>query len=321
MEYTRLKNSELIVSRLCVGGCPMGGHGWGKTSRDDLIQAVNTAIYEGINFFDTADIYGLGESETVLGEALKGERQNAVIATKFGVRRDNNGNSFYDNSPGWIQSAIEGSLKRLGTDYIDLYQIHYRDGKTSIHDVVNELEKLKQKGLIRCYGLSNIYIEDIPELNDVKNYFTSFQDEYSLANRSNENEIMKISSGLNLSPLAWGSLGQGVLTGKYNGKTKFKEDDRRSREIYQNFHGTKFQHNLKIVETLNEISSEINKPIPAIALRWILDYIPESVVLAGVKTSTQIESNMQGLGWSLRREHINLLEKVSEYGGELVEQS
>ena len=135
MEYITLNNSDLRVSRLCMGGCPMGGHGWGIVQEQELIAAVNTALDLGVNFFDTADVYGLGQSELTLGRALKSRRDQAVIASKFGVRVENHV-TFYDNSPQWIRKACEESLRRLNTDYIDLYQLHYRDGKTDIRTVV-----------------------------------------------------------------------------------------------------------------------------------------------------------------------------------------
>ena len=163
MEYITLKNSDLTVSRICMGGCPMGQYGWGEVQEKELLDAVSAALDIGINFFDTADTYGLGTSERTLAKALGTKRKNAVIADKFGVRVEN-GHTFYDNSPEWIRKALEGSLKRLGTDYIDLYQIHYRDGKTPIGEVVEELERLKRKGYIRHYGLSNIHREDLNTL-------------------------------------------------------------------------------------------------------------------------------------------------------------
>ena len=128
MEKLTIKNSELEVSRLCMGGCPMGQYGWGSVSRAELIRAVNEAVDAGINFFDSADTYGLGEAERTLSEALGKRREEVVIGTKFGVRMEN-GKTLYDNSPQWIRYACEGSLKRLRTDYIDLYQVHYRDGR------------------------------------------------------------------------------------------------------------------------------------------------------------------------------------------------
>ena len=120
MEYIRIKNSDLIVSRLCMGGCPMGGYGWGNVQEQDLIAAVHEALEQGITIFDTADAYGLGRSEEILGRALGERRKEVVVATKFGVRVEN-GHTFYDNRPEWIVTALNGSLKRLRTEYIDLY--------------------------------------------------------------------------------------------------------------------------------------------------------------------------------------------------------
>lgn len=136
-----------------MGGCPMGGYGWGDTQENELIEAVHTAVDQGVNFFDTADTYGLGQSEKTLGKALGSHRKDVVIASKFGVRIEN-GKTFYDNSSSWIKKAVEGSLRRLGTDYIDLYQIHYRDGKTPIGEVIETLEEMKKKGYIR--GLTDV---------------------------------------------------------------------------------------------------------------------------------------------------------------------
>lgn len=314
MEYLKLNNTDIEVSRLCFGGCPMGGHGWGNVSRNELIDAVNKAIEIGINFFDSADVYGLGEGERTLGEALGNNRSKAVIGTKFGVRMEN-GKTFYDNSPEWINKAIEESLKRLKTDYIDLYQVHYRDGKTPIGDVVETLDKLKERGLIRAYGLSNVHGNDVEELELYKGKFVSFQDEYSLACRKNEKDLLSLSKKMNLTPVTWGSLGQGILTGKYDINSKFGSDDRRSRDIYSNFHGDKLIHNLKIVEKMRKISIETNKPIPSVAIRWILDYIPKSIVIAGIKNIRQLESNASALGWNLTKEQIKELENKSRYGG------
>lgn len=310
MEKIKLSNSDLEVSRLCFGGCPMGGYNWGDVSKTELIIAVNEAIDNDINFFDSADTYGLGEGERTLSEALGYKRSRAIIGTKFGVRVEN-GRTFYDNSPKWINHAVENSLKRLRTDYIDLYQLHYRDNLTDINDVVEALERLKSRGLIRYYGLSNINQDDIKELKGHIGKFVSFQNEFSLACRKNENDIFTLSNELKATPLTWGSLGQGVLTGKYDINSKFDSNDRRSKEIYTNFHGDKFDQNLKIVEYMKKLSEELNKTVPAIAIRWILDFIPNSVVITGVKNTKQLQSNISALGWNLRSNHINGLDQVS----------
>ncbi len=310
MEYTSLGLSELQVSRICMGGCPMGQYGWGKVEEQDLLNTVNTAIEHGVNFFDTADIYGMGTSEQTLAKALGRKRKDTVIATKFGVRVEN-GRTFYDNSPEWIERALEGSLKRLNTDYIDLYQLHYRDEKTPLAEVVEALEKFRQQGKIRYYGLSNIFEADMPEITPFASFFVSFQDEYSLACRKNESDILKLSSKLSLSPLTWGSLGQGVLTGKYTNDSVFGHDDRRSRDIYVNFHGEKFQKNLQIVDAMRSIAAAHNQKVAATAIRFILDFIPRSVVLCGAKTSDQILTNLQGCDWFLSSEELLLLDKAS----------
>ena len=311
MEYVLLGNSGLNVSRLGMGGCPMGGYNWGQVYDDDLLEAVRFAVNNGITMFDTADTYGLGHSEEILGKALGEKRKDVVIATKFGVRYLN-GQSFYDNSSGYIEEAVVGSLIRLKTDYIDLYQIHYRDSKTPIEVVVEKLLELRQRGLIRFFGLSNIYHEDITELLPYKNEFVSFQNEYSLATRKNERIIQEIAKTLELTPITWGSLGQGILSGKYNKDAAFGTDDRRSRDVYVNFHGDKILKNLEIVAVLRSIASTYDKPIPAAAIRFILDYMKQSIVLVGVKNSKQLESNMEALNWELSLGDINQLLNISD---------
>ena len=311
MEYVTLQNSDIQVSRICIGGCPMGGYGWGDTQENELIDAVHTALDAGINFFDTADTYGLGQSELTLGKALGNRRKDVIIASKFGVRIEE-GKTFYDNSPEWIEKAVEGSLKRLGTDYIDIYQVHYRDGKTPLTDVVETLEKIKEKGYIKSYGLSNIHIEDAKEIEPLKGRFVSFQDEYSLACRKNERDMLEISEKLQMTPFTWGSLGQGVLTGKYTKENvDFGTNDRRSRDIYVNFHGEKLRKNLEIVEVMKEISAQYGKSVAAVAIRYILDFIPESVVLCGAKRPSQVLDNVSSIGWKLEKEDIEKLDEVS----------
>lgn len=288
----------------------MGGYGWGDVQEQELVDAVHAALDAGITMFDTADTYGLGQSERTLGKALGSKRTDVVIATKFGVRAGS-GTTFYDNSPEWINTAVDCSLGNLGTDYIDLYQVHYRDGKTPIGVVIDTLEQLKKAGKIRYYGLSNIHQKDIPELEKYIGSFVSFQDEYSLACRKNEADMFSLSNNLRLTAFTWGSLGQGILTGKYDKNCSFASDDRRSRDVYVNFHGEKLLKNLEIVETMKEIATEVNRPVSAVAIRFILDYIPESVVLAGIKNPGQLKCNCEAFGWKLTEEQINRLEAIS----------
>lgn len=313
MQKVLIKKTDLNVSALCMGGCPLGGYGWGNTQKEDLINAVKTAVDNGINFFDTADTYGLGESERTLAEALGSDNQKVVITTKFGVRVEN-GKTTYDNSREYIFKAVEGSLKRLNREYIDLYQIHYRDGKTPLVDVVNTLEYLKKQGKIRYYGLSNIHEQDAVELKEFKdnNPFVSFQDEYSLACRKNEKEMFAFRDDFNMTPFTWGSLGQGILSGKYDKNCKFDANDRRSRDIYVNFHGQKLLKNLEIVEVLKEIAVEQGKAVSSVAIRWILDYLKNSVVIVGAKSPKQVLQNIEALDWVLSPEQIDRLDQISK---------
>ncbi len=313
MEYITLKNSDIVVSRFCMGGCPMGGYGWGDVQEQELIEAVHCAIDSGVTFFDTAETYGLGQSEITLGKALGARRQDVVISDKFGVHAMKGQPTFYDNSRDYIIKACEGSLKRLNTDYIDVYTIHYRDGKTPLSDVVETLELLKSQGKIRYFALSNIGEEDENELKELKWKFVSFQDEYSLACRKNEKEIIKLSDEYSLTPLTWGSLGQGILTGKYNlENTNFDSNDRRSREIYVNFHGEKLKKNLEIVKVLKKIADAHSVSVSSVAIRFILDYIKDSAVLVGIKRPQQLLGNIEAFGWTLNNEEIEALKNISK---------
>ena len=312
MEYITLQNTDLRVSRFCMGGCPMGGYGWGSVQESELLDAIHAALDAGVNFFDTADTYGLGQSERTLAKGLGSRRRDVVIESKFGVRVGG-GKTVYDNSPEYIQQALEESLRRLNTDYIDVYLIHYRDGKTPIADVVGKLEELKAAGKLRYYGLSNIHGDGLEELLPYAGRFACCQDELSLACRKNEDDLRAVQSRLRATPMTWGSLGQGILTGKYNRENVcFGADDRRSREIYVNFHGEKLEQNLRIVEALKRIAANREKSVAACAIRWILDTLPESVVIAGVKRPAQLSANVEAMGWTLNEEELRELNEVSE---------
>lgn len=312
MEYINLKNSDLKVSRFCMGGCPMGQYGWGDVQEKDLLDAIAHAVDLGVNYFDTADTYGLGQSEITLGKGLGVHRKDVIIQSKFGVRVGR-GKTVYDNTPDYIQQALDQSLNRLRTDYIDIYVIHYRDYTTPIEEVVEKLRSLKNEGKIRYFGLSNIHADTMEELLPYKGEFIACQDEYSLACRKFEKDLLLLSEKMEVSPMTWGSLGQGILTGKYTRENvHFSTNDRRNRDIYVNFHGDKLEQNLKIVDVLRKIAANHNKSIPACAIRFILDYIPGSVVLAGVKKPSQLLSNLEAMDWNLTADEIEMLKEVSQ---------
>lgn len=311
MDYINLRNTDLKVSRFCMGGCPMGGYNWGKVEQDELVGAIRKAIDTGVNFFDTADTYGLGQSEKTLAKGLGANRKDVIIETKFGVRVEG-GRTFYDNSPDYIEAALDNSLRRLDTDYIDVYLIHYRDGVTPMEDVVDKLIDLREKGKIRYFGLSNVTAQDIDEIKPFKGLFVNCQNEFSLACRKNEDDLRKLQAELDLTPMTWGSLGQGILTGKYDLKSKFGSDDRRRLDIYVNFHGDKLKKNMEIVDVLREIAVNRGKTLSACAIRFILDCLPGSVALAGIKRADQLISNLDAMGWSFTPDEFKALDEVSK---------
>lgn len=311
MEYITLKNSDLRVSRLCMGGCPMGGYGWGNVQEQELIDSIHTALDNGITFFDTADTYGLGQSEITLAKGLGNHRKDVTIESKFGVRCGNGGTT-YDNSPAYIQEALEGTLRRLNTDYVDIYVIHYRDGKTPMCEVVDKLEELKKQGKIRYFGLSNIDSDELVELLPFKGKFVCCQNEYSLACRSHEKSLLDVERSICVTPLTWGSLGQGILTGKYDKSCAFEVNDRRSRDIYVNFHGEKLTKNLGVVDAMRPIAASHGVSVAAVAIRFILDYVKESVVLVGAKRPSQIIGNCEAVGWNLTKDELSLLHEISK---------
>lgn len=311
MEYITLKNSDLKVSRLCMGGCPMGGYGWGDVQEQELIDAIHCAVDNGINFFDTADTYGLGQSEKTLAKGLGSKRKDVIIESKFGVRFGKGGTT-YDNSPAYIQECLEGTLQRLGTDYIDVYVVHYRDGKTPMEDVFGKLEDLQKEGKLRYFGLSNIHEDGMAELLPYKGKFVCCQDEYSLACRKFETDLLKVQNEIGVTPLTWGSLGQGILTGKYDRTCTFEQNDRRSRDIYVNFHGDKLMKNLDIVDAMRPIADAHHVSIAAVAIRFIMDYLKDSAVLVGAKRPSQILGNLESIGWSLTDEELQILNNISK---------
>ncbi len=262
----------------------MGGHGWGRVNDDELRDAVASALDLGIRLFDTSDIYGFGASEQLLGQALRGKRQQAIIATKFGVRHQNN-RTYHDTSPAWIREAAEGSLRRLGVDCIDLYQMHYWDGVTPFDQVLEALEALRGEGKIRAYGVTNFD----PRVRASASRLASFSYHYSLVHREHEDLIAAVQQQPGFLFMSWGSLGQGVLSGEYHNLDQLAPTDRRRREVYDNFHGEKFVAVQAVLKQLKEIAADAGIPrVSQLALRWVVDRFPRALPLVGIKRPAQI---------------------------------
>jgi diketogulonate reductase-like aldo/keto reductase len=259
--------------------------------------------------------------ETVVhltGKGLGGRNQEIALGAAEGLAGCKNTCVFSVGSDGTDGPtdaaggiADENSLRRLGTDYIDLYQIHYRDGKTDLDTVMGVLEDLRREGKIRYAGVSNLGIRDLPELECHKGSLCTIQNQYSMACRDYEEDLMGLADALELTTMTWGSLGQGILTGKYDANVAFGSDDRRSRDVYVNFHGQKLQKNLDMVEQIREMAFKYGKPVSAVAVRFILDHLSGSVAFCGAKRPDQILGNAQALGWKLEEKDLERLEYIA----------
>jgi myo-inositol catabolism protein IolS len=314
MNYLELDGIENRISRVGFGCCPLGEHGWGQSERSELLKAVGGALDAGITLFDTADVYGVGTSEKNLAEGLGSRRAEAVIASKCGVRRMGDV-TYYDSSPGWMREALEGSLHRLKTDYIDLYQLHYWDEKTPLEEVNRAMQQFVREGKILRWGVTNLKSVDQYRTLFAGESSFSFSFQYSLLDREHGGKIASLGEQWPDSIfLAWGALSQGLLTGKFQRVLGLEQGDRRNRPEYRNFHGERFELCLDVVERMGEYAKTWERSVGGLAIRWILESIPRSIVLVGVKRQDQLMSNACALGWTLSNEQLDVLDKL---GGEL----
>ena len=310
MEYVKLADGKLNVSRFCLGCMSFGDpaskmHAW-TLNPEDSERIIKHALELGINFFDTANVYSAGTSEEYLGRAIKRNvaRGDVYLASKVYF---NDGNLSREA----INREIDGTLKRLGTDYIDLYQVHYLDGVTPVDEMMEALLKHKRAGRIRAIGLSNVTPAQAAAFAPYGDDVASFQNHYSLAHRDDEAAMLETARLLEAAPLTWGSLGQGILTGKYGADVHFARDDRRSRAVYDNFYGNKLRRNLRIVDVMRPIAEAHGVSVAAVAVRWIVDHLPQSVVIAGMKSPAQAEANAVALTFRLTEEEVAALEAAS----------
>ncbi len=304
MDTILLGKSDLRVSRLGFGCWQLGGHGWRDVEQREIVNAIGEALESGVNFFDTADIYGLGESETLLGQALRSCAQGAeaVISTKFGVRAGVEG-TYYDNSREWLSQAVEASLKRLQRETIDLYFLHWHDGKRPLPDIFDDLETLRTAGKIRWYGISNL--DPMNAAMPPPPGLAAFTLEYSMVRRDWEQQALRAQEqGLGF--LSWGSLAQGLLSGKYKRGDAFAQNDVRGRpgSLFAEEHWDAYE---PLLANLQTVAARYGHSMAQVALRWVLDRHPCSVVLCGIKTRKQLAENAGLAGWTLGGDALAML--------------
>ncbi len=297
MEYRKLGSSDLNVSVIGFGAWGIGGAPFWSSEGDNMsVKSIQKAYDNGINFFDTAPVYGFGLSEQLIGKALKPVRDKVILATKCGLRweKEQLGSILKNATRESILEEIDQSLERLDTDYIDLYQVHWPDGKTPHEETMKTLLEIQKQGKIRHIGVSNYSVEQMQACLKV-GPLVSLQPEYSLLQRLIEKEKVPFCLIHDIGIIAYSPLASGVLTGKYDRNTKFK--DWRSKGIIGQFTGEAFVKNIGKVERLKTIAESEKKTCGEMAVNWVIHQPGVASALVGVKNDRQVEENLKSIGW------------------------
>jgi aryl-alcohol dehydrogenase-like predicted oxidoreductase len=285
MKNITLGRSGLNVSRICFGTWQFGGD-WGPIERGDAIAAVRSALDEGVTFFDTAQAYGFGESEALLAEALGEDihRDDVIVATKGGLRRVD-GDVERDSSPEFLREGVEQSLRHLGVEAVDLYQVHWPDHATPFEQTGAALKELKDEGKIRHVGVSNFSPAEMEELSRTVEVETD-QPPYSLFNRGIEEDVLPWCREHDIGLLAYGPLSHGLLSGSFD-PSKLADDD--WRRGHAPFEGEALERNLEVVERLERWARQRGHTLPQLAVAWVLAQPGVHVAIAGARRPAHVE--------------------------------
>lgn len=294
-----LGTTGITVSHYCLGAMMFGP--WGNQDRDECIRMVHTALDGGINFVDTADIYGGSESERIVGEALKGRRDGVVLATKFHARMGDDPNRA-GNSRRWIVKACEESLQRLGTDWIDLYQAHRPDPSTDIDETLGALSDLVHQGKIRAFGSSTFPAHEIVEAQWVaqrrnRERFVCEQPPYSILVRGVEADVLPVCQRYGMGVLAWSPLAGGWLTGKYRKGEDPPPGSRMTRgRVPDRFNLEKLENQMKLdrVEELLDLADGAAVSLTHMALGWVTQHPAVTAAIVGPRTPEQLDDLLAG---------------------------
>ncbi|MBU8639193.1 aldo/keto reductase [Bacillus pumilus] len=307
MKKVTLGRTNLQVNPIGLGTNAVGGHNlFPNLSEDAGRELVETALDQGVNFLDSAFIYGLGRSEELIGEiiAKRGGRENLVLATK-GAHKEVNGQIELDNSRDFLREQVENSLKRLQTDYIDLYYMHFPDGRTPLEEVAGTLKELKDEGKIRAIGASNLDFEQLQAFNR-DGYLDVLQSEYSLLKREAEKDLLPYCVEHRISFIPYFPLASGLLTGKFTKDATF--DDIRAKDPL--FQGEAFLQNLEKVDKLKAIAQSKNAETAHVALAWLLAQDGIDAIIPGAKRAEQVQQNLKTNDVQLTKEEINQIDQI-----------
>ncbi|TYZ14532.1 aldo/keto reductase [Hymenobacter lutimineralis] len=309
MEQRTLGRQGLTVSALGLGCMGMSDFYAGRDDAEST-RTLHRALELGITFFDTADMYGPYTNEELVGRALREQRQNVVLATKFGIQRDPNDPTRRGISgrPEYVREACEGSLRRLGTDYIDLYYQHRVDPNTPIEETVGAMAELVQAGKVRYLGLSEASAETIRRAHAV-HPITALQSEYSLWSRDPEDGVLQTCRELGIGFVPYSPLGRGFLTGQIQRFEDLAADD--YRRFTPRFQGENFQKNLDLVARIREMAEQKNCTPGQLALAWVLAQGTDVAPIPGTKRVKYLEENVGALGVSLTAEELQRLDELA----------
>ncbi|MDF1525232.1 MAG: aldo/keto reductase [bacterium] len=307
VEYITIPGTDLKPSRIGLGTWAIGGWMWGGTDESESILTIHKAFEAGITLIDTAPIYGFGRSEEIVGKALKGlDRSKVVVATKLGLEWE--GNKVFRNSTRErIRQEVEDSLRRLGVDVIDLYQVHWPDPLVPMEDAAEQMKKLVDEGKVRAVGVSNHSPEQMDAFGKAVRLSTA-QPPYNLFERGIEEDILPYCQNKGTALLTYGALCRGLLSGRMKPDTQFVGDDLRKWD--PKFKEPRFGHYLEAVNRLNAFARERHgKTVMALAVRWILDQGVE-IALWGARHPSQLDAVDEAMGWSVTEEDYREIDRI-----------
>ncbi len=286
---TILGNSTLNVNRIGLG-CMGMSEFYGSFDETESINTLHKAIDLGVNFFDTADMYGSGANEKLIGKAFKGQWEKVILATKFAVMRGPNGEWLgLNGQPEYIKKACEQSLSNLGTDTIDLYYMHRQDPKVEIEVIVGAMSELVKEGKVKYLGLSEVDADTLRRAHKI-HPITALQTEYSLWSREPEQELFEVCKELGITFVSYSPLGRGFLTGAIKSRADFEEGD--FRLVNPRFTDEAINENIKFVEVIDQLSKDKGVTKAQIALAWILSQNEEITAIPGTRKIHRLEENL-----------------------------